>query len=102
VKSRKSFYRAFRKIAGQFTWKVDAYGAIRGKGEDQSEWSCPITALCYAVKGDFLSSYSYLRAGEDLNMPRDLIYDIVSGADGYRGYKYTMINKTLRKIISRA
>ena len=47
-KAYDAFARELKKVAGEFTWKVDQFGQIRGTHPDWVHDLCPVTAVDYA------------------------------------------------------
>jgi hypothetical protein len=76
--TRKSFYRKLRKIADQFTWKVDKGGSLRARRGKLNY--CPITAVVKACNNRFYFEDDVHVAASELNLYEEA-YNIVHAAD---------------------
>jgi len=100
--TRKSFYRAFRKIAPNFQWKIVSMGMIRGEtnGNDITCGSfCPITALYKVRTGKTLTPGLYEHASDELGINP---WDAKVIADGADDYKMNRAKTFARKALLRS
>lgn len=78
--TRKSFYRALRKIADKFTWKVTGWGEIRGSRNGHN--FCPITAVYYERNNEgYMSLGDYYRCASEMGLPDEDALTIMTCAD---------------------
>lgn len=82
MKTRKSFYRAFRKIAGKFYWE-GLTGNRDIRGWSMGKCFCPITAVHYIRSGEYVHPMDFQTgAASKLGLPNNEANVIANGADG--------------------
>lgn len=100
MKTRKGFYRALRKVAKEFAWKIENdTGKIRGETEGMQNF-CPITAVYYIRTKERVSLGEFRIVGEKMGLTREECYRIADNADDNtrnKGY-----DKRTRKALERA
>lgn len=81
MKTRKSFYRALKKIASQFKWNLNKRNELRGFDKEGRSY-CPITAVYKIRTGRYRSSEYYNTAASVMGLPGREADKIAEGADG--------------------
>jgi hypothetical protein len=100
LKTRKSFYRALKKVSGQFQWRLHS-GGIRGYHDtlDNGPYSfCPITALAKIRTDPTGNKELHVGLTRDLGQDMGLAYgdveDIMHAADT----EFAKLNPTGKRI----
>jgi len=95
--TRQTFYRALKKVAPEFKWKLNYTIMIRAtKG---SMYFCPITALYYKRTGKYLDSTEHRIAADYLNLHDSDNIRIAMGADGNVNKKNAPCRKALLRAV---
>ena len=96
--TEKEFYDALRVLG--LTWRFSSTTAsgIRSNVDrpQYQSYVCPLTAVCYAVKGEFYSPENWRCAAEELEIPAGIAGRIADAAD-YRESPYQEVRGELLK-----
>lgn len=101
MKTRKSFYRALRKVAHKFKWEMSSDGMIVGnKTGDPESYTCAITAVYNTRHNAERSPVVYDKVGKELGLSETDIETIVSSFDN--NYWQPTFDSRCRKALIRA
>lgn len=82
MKTRKSFYRALRKVAHNFKWEMSSDGMITGHKIDYpTAYNCAITAVYNTRHNAERSPVVYNKVGKELGLSENDVETIVSSFD---------------------